>query len=160
MLKRTFFTLSFSSEKKISCTSKGRDPQWSNPRQLCLQTETKNFGDLCAQKKSTQTELGVALAVEDRIENNDDDSDDDDWWFSCECDAGMIGAAPSKQEYESLLKELSVGMHLELWWQPLNAWYKGQITESRKDNSFVKVLCKLENGRFDHTMVSHRTYQV
>ena len=41
-------------------------------------------------------------------------------------------------------------MHVELWWEPLSVWYKGQITESRKDNNFVKILCKLKNGRFDH----------
>ena len=65
-------------------------------------------------------------------------------------DAGIIDAAPKKHELEDTLEKLSIGVNLELWWQPRRVWYRGQVTDSWKNHQFVKILCKLGNGHYDH----------
>ena len=80
----------------------------------------------------------------------DEEPDDDDWQLTCECDAGMIAAAPSKTQVEDTLTKLSPGVKLELWWQPMKVWYEGQVTDIKKSKQFVRIRCVLENGKQDN----------
>ena len=133
----------------MSRTSQGRDPQGGTSKKRSKKTQSKNLPEQTTKRNQNQNESSTCVTDE---ENEDsDEGDSDEWWnLTCECDAGMIADAPSDKEYEDVLKTLCPGVHLELWWQPLGAWYRGVVTKCRKDKSFVKVRCKLGDGRCDY----------
>ena len=133
----------------MSRTYQGRDPRGGTAQKTSKQTQWVNFGELTTKRKINQTESSTSVPSE---ENEGSDEDDSDEWLhpTCECNAGMIADAPSDKEYEDALNTLCAGVRLELWWKPLDTWCRGLVTKCRKDNSFVKVRCKLEDGRLDH----------
>ena len=69
---------------------------------------------------------------------------------SCECDTRMVASAPSKEEYSTIVTKLNPGVEIELYWCAMKRWYKGVITETRKGNEFIRVLCQLGKEAYDH----------
>ena len=58
------------------------------------------------RRKPDLTELLVRKSI------SGEEMDEDDWQFTCECDAGMISAAPSKTEVEDTMTKLSLESNL------------------------------------------------
>ena len=74
------------------------------------------------------------LAYENSTSEESRNYEDEDGGIShCECDAGMITAAPSKEEFRNVVPQLRLGVKVEFYWEPLDMWFEGKITNRRKN---------------------------